>query len=528
MRTRIELISTLTLLALLAAVAGADERGTEELIVISPAVVVGGTTKDPGEQEVGDRTYKKYEVIITKVLRAPEDGPKANESTVVLSVDELKKDTAYVLFLGPKSKHGRLLRDLREASKAEAIKKMLTFEARAKSELNGKAKLLAAFYRANQLRPVLLAAEENKAVKKGDAIDPKETDRLLAILAQALNNATKKGVNVNQQKLALQLQKTLSGVGGLPELRRTRRETAIRFWATRLGNKKLREQYKLAKLTVTDKLAPEQRPVPIVRPVEPPPQPPLPKPPPLAWPNPDRLGKPVDGLALRVRTDKKSYNLLEDPKQRITIEATFKNTGSKPVRLNTYLMLEMLASIQIQRPGGKLRKHSDDDRLRAPELPAMGPWSFKEVKPGETWKVREEMSPYLFPRHGTYRVVVAYRNHYGKRFGIRNAWAGEVYSQALPVHIVRYEEREPDRERRPATPETPKPKAPPDDRQPETSSAPAPPPAAGPVLRAGGQVQVVVPAGGNVPVRVIVQQKALPARPNPAKTPPPDRPESKD
>jgi hypothetical protein len=515
------------LTALSASAARAESRTIEELIVISPVVVTGKVMKEDGEQKIEDETYKKHSVLIAAALRAPESGPKAKETITAFSPESLKKDAEHVFFLGPKTQGGYILRATQEPKQADTVGKMLEFEARAKAEMKGKAKLLAAFYRAHQLRPVLFAGEQGKALKQAGAIDAKEADALLAILGEAFQNAWKKNANAHQQRLATKLQEVLTGNGGLPVLR-TRQETAVRFWAVRLNNRKLREGYELAKLTVTDKPAQQvvQRPVILPMPQPSPPLPPPPKPKPLAWPNPGKLGAVVNGLSLKISTEKQSYNLVKDNEQKVVIAATFENKSSKPMRLNTYLLLDLLASIQVQEPNGRLRRHENNEIISAPELPAMGPWSFKKLKPGETLTVRRELSPYLFPRHGRYRVVVAYNNSYGKRFGIRDAWSGDVWSQALPIDIVRYEEEKPPPKPKPQKPTDPKPTPP---RKPgadpklqrEQPQAQQQIPLRNAIIQQGGRIQVQVIGGGPVIIeaQVPVQPKTDPKKPAPKPEP---------
>jgi hypothetical protein len=489
-----------------AAAEDAPDRPLEVSLVISPTVITGKTGKAAGEFKDDDVTHKKIAVEVADVLRAPKGGPRKGATVTVYSADPPKAGVEQVMCLGAKDKNGYRLHLALGADEADEVKKLVAFEARAEKELDGKAKLRAAFFAAHKLRPVLRAAAEERGVKVAGAMDAKTKDKLLAILAWSMKECSKKKTKAEFKELAEALRRVLTGHGGLPEIK-TRKERMVQYLASHLANPKVRAKYPLQKLAVTDADArgavaarrvvavrqvggqiliarpglPEKKPEPEKKPA---PKPKLP-----ASLEESAMGRPVDGVALHLDSAKPTYNVRVHPDEPVRVTARFRNTGQKPLTLNTYMLFSMLAQVYIVDPGGKVIVHQDKSRLDAPELPAMGTWSFRELKPGRTLEFTEDIPTTSFHRTGEYKLCMVYKNPYGRQFGLRNAWTGELVSQQVAVTILRD---------KPA-PEPPEPETKP---EPPEKKAEAPAPGQDPGIRTVHiQVQAV---GGAVQKRVII------------------------
>jgi len=500
------------MLCCLAAWPASADRSVEENIVISPAIVVGKITKATGDVKENGRTYKKFEAEATQLLRWPAADKKKPVSVTVLTVDKLKTGDELLLFLSGKREHGHVLHSAGKASDAKTVKKLLEFEARAATELGGKDKLRAAFFHAHAMRPMLLAAASGRGLKAKGLIPDKDRETLLSILAWAMTESGKKDAKAELKGLAEALRKVLSGNGGLPDVK-TRQERLAQYWGRQLGNAKFRKLINIARLELTDKPADKvavarqvqgaRGQVVLVRPnVRPTSRPrpgskPTPKPS-LVAPSEASFGKPVSGLVVGVRTDRVEYDLEKSPDQPIQLMATFRNEGARSLRLNSYMVFPMLAQVYIVNPSGRLSAFSNKAALSGDELPAMGTWSFKEVKPKATLQFTETLPASLFRYDGEYQVYVVYRSNRGKRFGIADAWNGEVVSEKFPLRVIRQNAPAP----KPKPTKTPKP-VPPKKVRPVVPR---------PVLRqpvqiqkGGGQLRIQVQAVGNG----VVQQQVI-------------------
>ena len=502
----------------------AVDRPLEDCIAISPVILTGQIAKEGKEFKHEGTTYREHEVKAATILRSPAKGPQKGSTVTVYDTAKYKVGAELVMLLGQKDPHGHRMYFSAKPDGLKRVQSLLALQARAAKELDGKEKVPAALFRAHQLRPKLLAKVQGKYVRPSGEIPQKEKDKLLAILGGALAESAQKGAKPEARQLAESLLAALSGPGGLPEIK-TRRERIAQFWSAQLKNAAARAKYKLAKLAITDK--PVKVAVPIrrvgqqvlvIRPgvrVQHPQKatkPAKPKPKPAAF-DEASVGKAVGGLAVAFSIEKPAYNLVQDPDQGVTVRATFRNTGERAFRLNTYLVFPALVKVFIVDPRGKLSIYTDRSRLGAAELPAMGTWSFKELKPGASLHFTETIPPSRFSQHGVYKLCVIYKNTYGKQFGIAGAWTGEVVSERVPVKII----RRPD----------PKPKRPPEaapKREPVAGLAPKPEPAARPPvihrriqIQAGQGAQqilrVEVHAGnGAVEQRVIVNGKEVKAK----------------
>ena len=430
----------------------------EESIVVSPVIVVGKIIKADGELTETGATFKKFQAEVKTVLRGP-GRPEKGAAIAVYAVDGLNAGEEVVLFLGKANGNGHRVHRAAPAKELDKIKKLLALEARADKELAGKDKLRAAFFHAHKLRPVLLAAAEKKALKPAGVIPEKEQAALLSILASALAESSKKGAPAGVKALAELLRKVLSGPGGLPEYR-MRGTRVAQFWNRQLNDAVLRKKYRLMKLVFDDPAARAAKATakakaamkaermaavmairidgkkvlprpgaPVVLPVEKlKPEPPAPK------PAPGRKPQPV--LELKCRTGKKQYDLTGRPGAAVDVTIMFSNVGNRVTYLNSYMLFPVLAQMVIVDPAGKKAVYTASDRLNAPEIPAMGAWSFKELKPGHTLSFTEKVPASFFPKNGEYVLSVFYKNTYGKRFGI-NAWTGDAPSAPVSVKIVR-------------------------------------------------------------------------------------------
>ena len=421
----------------------------EESIVVSPVIVVGKIIKADGELTETGATFKKFQAEVKTVLRGP-GRPEKGATIAVYAVDGLNAGEEVVLFLGKANGNGRRVHRAAPAKELDKIKKLLALEARAGKELTGKDKLRAAFFHAHKLRPVLLAAAEKKALKPAGVIPEKEQAALLSILASALAESSKKGAPAGVKALAELLRKVLSGPGGLPEysMRGTR---VAQFWNRQLNDAVLRKKYRLTKLALAEPAtnlakavaeaavairgAPNElilRPgVRLVLRADLP----APKPaPPKTKPAAGRKPQPV--LELKCRTGKKQYDLTGRPGAAVDVTIMFSSMGARVTYINSYMLFPVLAQMVIVDPAGKKAVYTASDRLNAPEIPAMGAWSFKELKPGHTLSFTEKVPASFFQKNGEYVLSVFYKNTYGKRFGI-NAWTGDAPSAPVSVKIVR-------------------------------------------------------------------------------------------
>jgi len=436
----------------------------EQSIVVSPVIVVGKIVKADGELTEAGATFKKFQVEVKTVLRGP-GRPEKGVAIAVHAVNGLNAGEEVVLFLSKANGNGHRVHRAAPAKELDNIKKLLALEARADKELAGKDKLRAAFFHAHKLRPVLLAAAEKKALKLAGAIPEKDQAALLSTLASALAESSKKGAPAGVKTLAELLRKVLSGPGGLPEYR-MRGTRVAQFWNRQLNDAAQRKKYRLMKLVFSDpaariiaakaaakakaavKAAPKTgriahvmevwidgkkvlpRPgAPVALPVEK-----LKPEPPKTKPAPAHKPQPV--LELKCRTVKKQYDLTGRPGAAVDVTITFSNVGDRVTYLNSYMLFPVLAQMVIVDPAGKKAVYTAGDRLNAPEIPAMGAWSFKELKPGQTLSFTEKVPASFFPKNGEYVLRVFYKNTYGKQFGI-NAWTGDAPSAPVTVKIVR-------------------------------------------------------------------------------------------
>lgn len=448
----LRIVSALALtLVLCASAFGENQRTLEENIVISPVIVCGKVAKAAGEVKEGGTTYKKFEVAVTDAVRVPAKGPKKNSQITVYGPAGFKAGDEQLLFLSSKGKNGHQVHFAGKVDGLGGIKKLLALQARAQKELDGKSKLAAAFFRAHKLRPVLLAAAEKKAVKATGVVAAKEADKLLSILGWALQQSAKKGAKPEFKRLTEAYRRVLTGVGGLPEYN-TRDKRIAQFWALRLKQAQQRKRYRLAKLAMTDQ--PARRAVAVavqglrgqvfvVRPGMPyssqiRPTPKTPAKPEVVAPPEASLGKAVNGLVLGIHTERPRYDFRKSPEQTVNVTATFHNTGKAPVRLNSYMVFSMLAKVYLVDPGGRLAVHWDKSALAASDIPAMGPWSFNELKPGEKTELTEQIPAGKFRASGRYQLYIVYKNKYGSEFGVKGAWTGEVVSARIPLDIMRH------------------------------------------------------------------------------------------
>ncbi|MFH1730301.1 MAG: hypothetical protein ABIF82_01455 [Planctomycetota bacterium] len=440
-------IAILLLLCSPALAENAPGRPLEESIVISPVIIVGKIIKADGESTETGAAFKKFQVEVKTVLRGP-GRPENGAAITVYAVDGLKIGEEAVLFLGGANGNGCRVHRAAPADELDKIKKLLALEARADKELTGTDKLRAAFFHAHKLRPVLLAAAEKKALRPAGAIPEKEQAALLSTLASALAEASKPSATAETEALAELLRKVLSGPGGLPEYR-MRNERVAQFWNRQLNAAAQRKKYRLMKLALGEPAAdvakavaeaavairgaPNElilRPgVRLVLPGE------APKPaPPKTKPAPGHKPQPV--LELTCCTGKKQYDLTGRPGAAVDVTITFSNVGDRVTCLNSYMIFPVLAQMVVVDPAGKKAVYTATDRLNAPEIPAMGAWSFKELKPGHTLSFTEKVPASFFPKNGEYVLSVFYKNTHGEQFGI-NAWTGDAPSAPVTVKIVR-------------------------------------------------------------------------------------------
>lgn len=449
------------LLLLCSAALAENAPPLEESIVVSPVIVTGKIVKADGELTEAGATFKKFRVEVKTVLRGP--GRPENGATItVYAVNGLNAGEEVVLFLSKANGNGHRLHRAAPAKELDKIKKLLALEARADKELTGKDKLRAAFFHAHKLRPILLAAAEKKALKLASAIPEKDQAALLSTLASALAESSRKGAPADVKTLAELLRKVLSGPGGLPEYR-MRNERVAQFWNRQLNDAALRKKYRLMKLVFGERAAPAAKAAvkakaadkavarakvapkaeriahvmevwidgkkvlprpgaPVVLPVE------------KLKPGPRHKPQPV--LKLKCRTGEKQYDLTGRPDAAVDVTIMFSNVGNRVTYLNSYMLFPVLAQIVIVDPAGKKAVYTASDRLNAAEIPAMGAWSFKELKPGRTLSFTENIPASFFPKNGEYVLRVFYKNTYGKQFGI-NAWTGDAPSAPVTVKIVR-------------------------------------------------------------------------------------------
>lgn len=461
--------AALLLLCGVASAEDAADRPLEESIVISPVIVTARIVKADGELTEAGATHKRFRAEVKAVIRTP-GRPEKGGAVTVHTVNGLTPGDELILFLGTPAGNSRRVHRTAPVKDLALVKKLLALEARADKELGGKDKLRAAFFHAHRLRPVLRAAAEKKALKPDGAVPQKEQDALLAILASALAEASKPNVAAETKALAELLRKVLSGPGGLPQYR-MRGTRVAQFWNRQLNDAVQRKKYRLMKLTLIDpagdaadktvaraKAAPKAkrtthvmevlidgnkvlpRPgAPAVLPVEklkpaPKPAPPKRK----ATPAP----KPVNGLALECAAGKTSYDLVDKPEATVDLTATFRNTSKSAIRFNSYVLFPVLARVLITDPAGKNTVYAAKDRLTKAEIPAMGAWSFKELKPDEALSFTEKLPASVFNKNGDYVLRVVYKNAYGKRFGI-SAWTGEVVSHSITVNVLKQPQPEP-------------------------------------------------------------------------------------
>jgi hypothetical protein len=451
----------------------AVDRPLEESIVISPVIVTARIVKADGELTEAGATHKRFRAEVTAVIRTP-GHPEKGGAVTVHAVNGLTPGDELILFLGTPAGNSRRVHRTAPVKDLALVKKLLALETRADKELGGKDKLRAAFFHAHRLRPVLRAAAEKKALKPAGAVPPKEQDALLAILASALAEASKPKPAAETKALAELLRKVLSGPGGLPQYR-MRGTRVAQFWNRQLNDAAQRKKYRLMKLALVDpaggdadkaaataKAAPKAertavmevwidgkkvlpRPgAPAVLPVEklkPKPAPPKRK----AAPAP----KPVNGLALECAAGRASYDLVDKPEATVDLTATFRNTGRSAIRFNSYVLFPVLARVLITDPAGKNTVYAAKDRLTKAEIPAMGVWSFKELKPDGTLSFTEKLPASVFSKNGDYVLRIVYKNAYGKRFGI-SAWTGEVVSHSITVNVLK--QRPPKPKAKPAPP----------------------------------------------------------------------------
>jgi len=459
-------IGAFALVLLLCGAALAAGRSLEDNFLISPVIVNGKVIKAAGDWKDGNTAYKKFEVQVTAVVRTSSKGARKDATITVYNNAGLKPGDELVMFLSSPSKHGYHLNLSVKKGATATLKRMLhllALEAKAEKELDGKDKLTAALLLAHRLRPVLLAAAENKELKTVAAIPDEQRDKLLSVLAWGLKESRKKGAKAELRNRAELLRRVLSGKGGLPEYK-TRNERIAQFLAAHLAEEQNRNKYKLAKLSLVDKAPAAAKPKPpvnravavravigrqvfvarqgITRP-RPTTTKPTPKKPSLVVPAETTMGQAVNGLALQLRAENEFYNLKENPDQPVKITATFRNAGKKPIRFNSYLVFPMLTQILIVDPRGRLSSYADESRLNGGQIPAMGAWSFKVLKPGDAIHFSTAIPAARFRTDGDYQLCLVYKNRYGKRFGIRDAWDGELVSGRVKVKILRHGEKEP-------------------------------------------------------------------------------------
>ncbi len=442
------------------------ERSLEEKIVVSPVILSGKVGNEAGTFKEGDTEYQKCGVVVQKVVRHPGDAPKEGATITIWGAEPPKKDAELVLFLGAANANGYPLRATAEAKELNSVEELLGFEAKAEKELEGKDKLRAAFFYAHKLRPVLLARAEGKDVRVAGGVSAEDRDKLLATLGWALAEAEKNDATAEFRALTRALQDVLTGTGGLPDFR-TRRERLAQYFAQQLKNEDQRRKHDLRKLELTDTaeaqrllvqgqgvarvvIGPGIVPPPGIPGTTPPvgrqPEPPAPTPPATS-----ALGVPVNGLALQIHADRTMHELAKHAAEPIKITATLRNTGKAAFRLNTYMIFAALARAYIVEPGGRLIVHSEQDRLSDREVQAMGPWSFKELKPGESFEATTTIPPGFLKKEGTYTLCVEYENSYGKQFGIGDAWTGKVASPKIELVVMKQKPPVP------AAPESPDP-----------------------------------------------------------------------
>ena len=444
-------------LVLCASAFGENQRTLEENIVISPIIVCGKMAKAAGEVKEGGTTYKKFEVTVTDVVRVPAAGPKKSAQITAYGPAELKAGDEQLLFLSSKGKNGHQVHFAAKLDGLGGIKKLLALGARASKELDGTSKLAAAFFHAHKLRPVLLAAAEKKAVKGTGVVAAKEADKLLSILGWALQQSAGKGAKPEFKRLTEAYRRVLTGIGGLPEYN-TRDTRVAQFWALRLKQAQQRKRYRLATLAMTDQPAQGRpasgpavavavrglngqlfvgragMPYPYPRPT-----PKTPAKPEVVAPSEASLGKAVNGLVLGIHTERPQYDFRKSPEQTVNVTATFHNTGEAPVRLNSYMVFSMLVKVYLVDPGGRLSVHWDKSALEASDIPAMGPWSFNELKPGEKTELTEQIPADKFRASGRHQLYIVYKNKYGSEFGVKGAWTGEVASARIPLDVMRHD-----------------------------------------------------------------------------------------
>jgi hypothetical protein len=476
----------------------APDRSLEEKIVVSPVIVTAKVGDAGAKFKQGDVQYTKVGVVVRQVLRHAPKAPATGATITVWTTAPPKKDSELILFAGRIDKNGYPLRGTLDVKQKDAVKKMLTFEAGSAKALDGKDKLRAAFFRAHQLRPVLLAGAEGKGVKTGAAIKAAEKDKLLATLSWALKESAKKGAKADMKRLAHGLHAILTGPGGLAAIR-TRKERAAQFWALALAKADLRGKQKLSTLTLTDQVAAAKvvAGIGIAQPIflpgrlpQPPTTHPRPTPVPVAVPPQFKTagaGKPVNGLTLAFLPESRTYDFLKDPKQSVVCKAILKNTGKKALRVNSYMVFPVLTKVYVVDPNGKLTTFTNKAKLNAAVVPAMGTWSFKELKPNSAITATETLPASVFSRNGDYHICAIYKNTFGHQFGIKGVWTGEVVSERITVKVVRKQTTAP----------TPRPKV-----------TPKPKPVRPPTLGRPIRIQPVRP-GAPVPKRPILIQPGV-------------------
>ncbi|MFO7899821.1 MAG: hypothetical protein R6V58_12275 [Planctomycetota bacterium] len=471
----------LALVCLIGSVAfGGDvsDRALVEGIVSASLIVRGEVGEAAGTFKEGRVPFQKFKVTVAEVVHAEDpdagEAPKKGAEIIVYDGANIGKGDDRLMFLGAASENGRPVHasvDDAEAAR-KRVRELLKIRTNAGRKLGGKNRLVAAVFLAHELRPLYRANAEGKGLKAGGQVPDETKEKLLAALVWAFKESAKKDATPDRKQLTEMLRTILTGAGGLKEYNTLQKRLA-QHWTNRLKTTELRKKQKLARLELVVKSAEREkkqedekekpqkqkavvrlgqqgvaRQVLVARAIraarqkaqekkaEKAEKKEEPEPVPVT-------DQPVNGLALELKPGRETYNLAEHPDQPIAIRATFRNAGNRPMRINTYLIFARLGSVHVHSPSGKHRTYRDTEALHADTIPAMGTWSFKRLKPGETIAVRHELPADLFRQPGRYRLTLAYSNPYGKRFGLSDAWTGRIAADA-ELTIVKQSAPEPE------------------------------------------------------------------------------------